>query len=661
MGTTTETRITSTQAKDAIYKASQISSSASEIDNDIRHIENRASINNFISNKAINILGDSISVDYRSYGNSIKMAFNYLFGSKNFGFPYEGYGFESDELSSNEVKYSLAPNSLLGRFLIINPSSTVDMNEYAPAYQYFKNSEKVRIFYDDLQTLGTTFDLKFYRVDGTLLQTNSFTTDASGKTYFVTAPIGATKMSITNTSLNILKVENPQIVKNEDDYTTNVLGTAGRALSYISYSVLDKWFDNAEYAILGLNTNDTQNNTAFEEKIAYIESKFNNSSNLYTKLVIIDLSADKDIHYQVIDRLKQMHINCEGSYFISIRDIYNTEDVDRMITLGLINTDRVHPTVPFGQTELSNGILKKMSIDASYKFLWQYNKDNNEYNKNIAGIDINRGGNSLDSNIAIGKNSGFYFTTAKENVSIGYESSLLSTTPSKNTIIGYKAGRSNTTGFSNSFFGCESGHSSTGSGHTLIGSRAGYSLNAGNYNTFIGEQSGNLMQDGSANASTSNSTCIGRDSRVSGSNQVQLGSSSTTTYAYGAVQDRSDIRDKADIENTPLGLDFICKVNPVQYRWDYRDDYILIDEETGEVTTLEKDGSKKRSRLHQGVIAQQVKEVIDELGVDFGGYQDHSLNGGCDVKSIGYQEFIPPLIKAIQELKAEIEILKSKA
>lgn len=35
MATTVESRISSTQAKDAIYKASQLSSSASEIDNTV--------------------------------------------------------------------------------------------------------------------------------------------------------------------------------------------------------------------------------------------------------------------------------------------------------------------------------------------------------------------------------------------------------------------------------------------------------------------------------------------------------------------------------------------------------------------------------------------------------------------------------------------------
>ncbi len=50
---------------------------------------------------------------------------------------------------------------------------------------------------------------------------------------------------------------------------------------------------------------------------------------------------------------------------------------------------------------------------------------------------------------------------------------------------------------------------------------------------------------------------------------------------------------------------------------------------------------------------------MDAMGVDFGGYQDHSVKGGDDVLSIGYEEMIAPLIKAIQELKAEFDAYKA--
>jgi hypothetical protein len=209
------------------------------------------------------------------------------------------------------------------------------------------------------------------------------------------------------------------------------------------------------------------------------------------------------------------------------------------------------------------------------------------------------------------------------------------------------------------------------SGNTAIGASAGYSLIGGNNNSFLGNISGQWLQSGINNTflgygsglykisgGTSpniigfdNCTYVGALTRGSASNQVNLGDSSTTTYAYGAVQSRSDIRDKADVRNTILGLDFICRLRPVDYRWDYREDYS---------TPAKKDGSKKRKRYHHGLISQEVKATLDELGIDFGGYQDHSIGGGEDITSIGYIELIAPILKAIQELNQTIIALQTR-
>jgi hypothetical protein len=83
--------------------------------------------------------------------------------------------------------------------------------------------------------------------------------------------------------------------------------------------------------------------------------------------------------------------------------------------------------------------------------------------------------------------------------------------------------------------------------------------------------------------------------------------------------------------------------------------------------TLQKDGSKKRNRYHHGLIAQEVSRVIQDTGVDFGGFQWHAHNGGSDVYTLGYSELIAPLIKAVQELsqanaeiRAELAAVKAK-
>jgi hypothetical protein len=67
-----------------------------------------------------------------------------------------------------------------------------------------------------------------------------------------------------------------------------------------------------------------------------------------------------------------------------------------------------------------------------------------------------------------------------------------------------------------------------------------------------------------------------------------------------------------------------------------------------------------------GFIAQDVEKIIQTTGADFGGFKDLKVNGGKDALSIGYTEFIGPIIKAIQELttvvqKQEQEIMELKS
>lgn len=120
-------------------------------------------------------------------------------------------------------------------------------------------------------------------------------------------------------------------------------------------------------------------------------------------------------------------------------------------------------------------------------------------------------------------------------------------------------------------------------------------------------------------------------------------------------------------------MDFVNALRPVDFRWDLRDDYrpeppsapgpeAHEHERTAYAVELEQwraastlgalshDGSRKRTCYHHGLIAQEVAELIARTSLDFGGYQDHTVNGGDDVRSLGYGELIAPLIKAVQEL-----------
>ena len=60
---------------------------------------------------------------------------------------------------------------------------------------------------------------------------------------------------------------------------------------------------------------------------------------------------------------------------------------------------------------------------------------------------------------------------------------------------------------------------------------------------------------------------------------------------------------------------------------------------------------------HYGLIAQEVKAAMDKLSIsDFGGW--HEIPDGVKQQGIAESMFIYPLIKAVQELSAEVEKLK---
>lgn len=326
---------------------------------------------------------------------------------------------------------------------------------------------------------------------------------------------------------------------------------------------------------------------------------------------------------------------------------------------------------------------------------------------NTASYNIGVGSSSLrniqsgENNIAIGYSSLYYLQTGSENTAVG-KNALNKYTGSKCTAVGYRALENNTGGTANTAYGVQAlvytttgGYNtafgdgalfrnSTGKENTGAGSSALHETTTGNFNAALGRKAmwnnktgsnnaavghlaGNIRTDGADNTNYSNCTYLGANSRASGSNQVQLGDSNTTTYAYGAVQNRSDARDKTDVRDTVLGLNFINSLRPVDYRWDIREDYQDLKEVTlkdGTVKTqavaVPQDGSRSRDRFHHGLIAQEVKAAANSQGVDFGGYQDHSVDGGADVLSIGYTELIAPLIKAVQELSAENAELKER-
>ena len=234
-------------------------------------------------------------------------------------------------------------------------------------------------------------------------------------------------------------------------------------------------------------------------------------------------------------------------------------------------------------------------------------------------------------------------STSRMTTAFGNGAACSLTTGCHNVAVGGVALRSTTTGQQNVAVGYYAlGRNTTGAGHTIVGNYAQASINTGINNT---------IAIGCCAATSANS------------NHTVWGNSSMLCHCiWGTWTNVSDCRDKANIKtlSSKFGLSLINKLRPVSFNWDFRDKYVKeCKYEYGH-----KDGSLVTEKESYGIIAQELKQALDELDIRFDGLgytEEH------DAYRIGYDELIAPIIKAIQEqqeqiesLKQEVELLKSK-
>jgi len=177
-----------------------------------------------------------------------------------------------------------------------------------------------------------------------------------------------------------------------------------------------------------------------------------------------------------------------------------------------------------------------------------------------------------------------------------------------------------------------------------MGMNSGLNTTDGSYNVFVGLSAGqtntvgnnNTIVGGNANVSSNNltnATAIGYGATVNASNKVVIGNASATTVGgYGSWTNYSDSRLKDNIVyKNDLGLDFIMKLKTASFSY--------------------KDDVNKRRR--DGLIAQDVRQVLKDLNLDFSGLvvDDDEMN----TLNLSYPEFVIPLINAVQEQQKIIE------
>jgi len=109
-------------------------------------------------------------------------------------------------------------------------------------------------------------------------------------------------------------------------------------------------------------------------------------------------------------------------------------------------------------------------------------------------------------------------------------------------------------------------------------------------------------------------------------------------YATNGTIQTSDKNEKENISDTDLGLNFINKLSPKSFKF------------------------KNKTRTHYGLIAQDIETVITDLGKtsnEFAPLIKETIEDGTEKYGLRYTELIAPLIKAIQELSAEVAALKA--
>jgi hypothetical protein len=148
----------------------------------------------------------------------------------------------------------------------------------------------------------------------------------------------------------------------------------------------------------------------------------------------------------------------------------------------------------------------------------------------------------------------------------------------------------------------------------------------------------------------------------------------TTTYKWryirsnnGTIQ-TSDIRKKTNITDSDLGLNFINLLRPVKYNNKYDPQVPEVDENNQPI--LDENGNRvikpgnnyTGSRYHYGLIAQEVKSTLDQVGIGdtFSGWTLDNLEDPDSYQGLSYDKFIAPMIKSIQELSNMVESLQQE-
>jgi hypothetical protein len=273
----------------------------------------------------------------------------------------------------------------------------------------------------------------------------------------------------------------------------------------------------------------------------------------------------------------------------------------------------------------------------------------------IFGITAGESITSGADNVCIGSLCARLMTTGFRNVFIGQLSGgdLTTSNVSAHVYVGYRAGQAISSGSSNTGIGYESLKTiSTGSLNTCLGFRSssseidaigqtaiGYNtITTGDYSIALGYNTVSTLTRqlmvGSTGATSIQSWCPGVN------NDTTLGTATfrfSELFSVNATINTSDLRKKIVYSARPPGIEFICKLTPIQYRWKEND-----------------------NGTHFGFGAQHIEDLIEEGVVpEWSGFVKTPSDGDYSY-GLRMTEFVAPIVQALQDVHNELQETKSE-
>jgi hypothetical protein len=139
---------------------------------------------------------------------------------------------------------------------------------------------------------------------------------------------------------------------------------------------------------------------------------------------------------------------------------------------------------------------------------------------------------------------------------------------------------------------------------------------------------------------------------ITGSNMVRIGNASIISIGGQVTWTSfSDARIKSNVQENVPGLAFIKELRPVTYHFDINKENEII----GAKDTAMWEGKYDIEKIQfSGFLAQEVDAAAKKVGYSFSG-----VDKSGKLLGLRYAEFVVPLVKAVQELNAGNDSLKS--